>query len=554
MAEFALKSSCIGLLLLLFLYSLFLCQNRIFQVDEAQTLYMAKVVGAGETGEFFTTAALSLLGPLAWIASSDLRSGQVFAVTRLLFVGVFWYNVVLSAYLAGGSLKKVRGLLALLVAASLAPLWDYGFEIRHDNLILAFVLTAYWMVMLRPIGKPSLVFSGAILASMPFVAFKAMVFAGPLIVLLLLIIAGQSREGWRRDWMLLLLGMFASGVAITGLYVFTGLWDVLLAGVTGGLDASVMGRRFGIMDALKRAMVQCPLLAIAAIVLVPFEVVRWFRFPAGFLKALAQWPTLGLFVIGCFALFINPTPFPYNLVNVVPYAMIFVFGRVSARLETRTASVGKVSILIFLVLMVHLVSFKGSVLRHIHWTNHRQRLLMETAESMSAKDHRVYDAVGMILSRKSIDYNWYLHSLNMSAFANGTLRVGEMVKAHPPVVIIPNYRTSWLPEDDQVAMLSHHIPIADDFWVLGAWIESGSGDYEVLVEGRYAVFVEGEVNAEIRMDGLSIESGVVFMEKGLHRLESHDGQALAIVWLGPDLDEIPDLGQKPVTPLFVNWY
>lgn len=523
-------------------------------MDEAQTLYMAKVVGVGETGEFFTTAALSLLGPLAWIASSDLSSGQVFAVSRLLFVGVFWYNVFLSAYLAGGSLTRVRGLLALLVAASLAPLWDFGFEIRHDNLILAFVLTAFWMVRFRPIGKPSLVFSGAILASMPFIAFKAMVFAGPLFVLLLLMMVGQAREGGRRDWMLLLLGMLASGGAITGLYVLSGLWDVLLAGVTGGMDASVMGRRFGIMDALKRAMVQCPLVGMATIVLAPVEVVRWLRFPAGVLKALAQWPTLGLLVIGCFALGINPTPFPYNLVNVVPYAMIFVFGRIASHLESRIAPVGSAAILIFLVLMLHLLSFQGSVIRHLHWTNHRQRLLMETAERMSAPDHRVYDAVGMILSRKSINFNWYLHSLNMSAFANGTLRVGEMVKEHPPVVIIPNYRTSWLPEDDQVAMLSHHIPIADDFWVLGAWIESGSGDYEVLVGGRYAVFSTGEASADIRVDGLAIEPGVVFMEKGMHHLECQDGGALAIVWLGPDLDEIPYLGQQPETPLFVNWY
>ncbi|WP_221934064.1 hypothetical protein, partial [Klebsiella pneumoniae] len=94
---------------------------------------------------------------------------------------------------------------------------------------------------------------------MPCIAFKAMVFAGPLFVLLLLMMVGQAREGGRRDWMLLLLGMLASGGAITGLYVLSGLWDVLLAGVTGGMDASVMGRRFGIMDALKRAMVQCPL-------------------------------------------------------------------------------------------------------------------------------------------------------------------------------------------------------------------------------------------------------------------------------------------------------
>ncbi len=554
-AGLSFKVGGVGLLLLLFAYSLFLGQNRIYQVDEAQTLYMAKVVGAGETTEFFTTAALSLLGPLAWLASSDLNSNQIFSLSRLLFVGVFWYNVVLSAYLAGGSFRKPKGLISLLVAASLAPLWDFGFEIRHDNLILSFVLTSFWMIRAKPLGAPSIAIAGCLLACMPFLAFKAFVFAGPLFILSLLMLKGDARNGFRREVILLTSGMLISTILIVGLYFYSGLWDILVSGVSGGVDASVVGHRFWVMDALMRAWVQCPVLSFITVVMVTVETVRFLRFSSGFFKGFAQFSAFGLLLIGCFALFINPTPFPYNLVNVVPFAMMFVVGRISELIVQWRLSSGRVAMVCSVLLGLHLISFQGSALRHLHWTNQRQRLLMETAEEMSGPEHRIYDAVGLVPSRKSIHYNWYLHSLNVKAFVDGSLTsVPEMVRTNPPVVIIPNYRTNWLPEDDQAGMLMHHVPLSDDFWVLGVWMEGGSGQYEVMVGGRYALILEGDKKGEVWIDGVPHQAGVVFLEKGTHQLESVNSGGLAVVWLGPLMDQLPDLGQKPRLPLFVNWY
>jgi len=55
----------IGLLGSLAWQSAFLAANRIYQVDECQNIYMARVLACGQTSEFFTNASLFLLGPLS---------------------------------------------------------------------------------------------------------------------------------------------------------------------------------------------------------------------------------------------------------------------------------------------------------------------------------------------------------------------------------------------------------------------------------------------------------------------------------------------------------
>src|SRR5690348_11526734 len=81
--------SLVGLLLVLVGYSVYLSLNRIYQVDEFQNFYMARVFAMGQSSEFFTTSSLFLFGPLSWLATSHLSSTEMMAGARLLFVVVF---------------------------------------------------------------------------------------------------------------------------------------------------------------------------------------------------------------------------------------------------------------------------------------------------------------------------------------------------------------------------------------------------------------------------------------------------------------------------------
>src|SRR5215475_7180689 len=94
-------------------YSSFLAANRIYQVDECQNIYMAKVLATGQTAEFFTNASLFLLGPLSWLTRRLQQSENIFSLARLLFLGIFWLNLFLVALIAGKRIRSTEGIIAL---------------------------------------------------------------------------------------------------------------------------------------------------------------------------------------------------------------------------------------------------------------------------------------------------------------------------------------------------------------------------------------------------------------------------------------------------------
>src|SRR6266403_289956 len=98
-----------GLLGSLAWYSSFLAANRIYQVDECQNIYMARVLATGQASEFFTNGALFLLGPLSWLTRSLEQSENIFAAGRVLFLGIFWLNLFLVALIAGKRLRSTEG-------------------------------------------------------------------------------------------------------------------------------------------------------------------------------------------------------------------------------------------------------------------------------------------------------------------------------------------------------------------------------------------------------------------------------------------------------------
>src|SRR4029077_789187 len=107
----------VGLLGGLAWYSAFLAANRIYQVDECQNIYMARVLATGQTSDFFTNGSLFLLGPLSWLTSTLKQSENIFPAARLLFLGLFWLNLFLVALIAGKRIRSIEGMIALAGAA-----------------------------------------------------------------------------------------------------------------------------------------------------------------------------------------------------------------------------------------------------------------------------------------------------------------------------------------------------------------------------------------------------------------------------------------------------
>lgn len=541
-------------------FAWYLAAHRIYQVDEAQNLFMARVLATHQAGAYFTNALLWMLGPLAWLAHSATDSASLFFSARMVFLGVFLLNVILLALNTGVRLWSGRGLIALLGAATLAPMWDYGFEIRHDNLILTGLLLLWWLGRVHPRGRRSYAAMGLLSVALLFVAFKSFAYVLPLCVAFLLVPPPGHGEGRVRLFLAWVAGACLGGLLVALAYGITGTWPVYMEGFRGGLGASEGVSRFSSWVALGRLLTQTPLLlGLAAGALI--SVGRSLQ--AGGRVALT-WdglvPEALLFLGALGILLINPTPFPYNLVNLVPFAFLLGF-RFLASIPVDLEGGSRVAALASgVICFAHAVPFGTATWRHLDWSNDRQEMLMRTAEAMTdpASDP-VYDAIGMVPTRASIGFHWYLHSLNLRAFAEGKIpSVPQMLSARPAAVLIMSYRTDWLPPADHQFIQDRYVPLADDFWVLGKILPQGGGGYEVAHAGRYVVLgrKQGLVTglSSGTLNGLPMGMGPLMLSTGPQQIKCPADTEPIIAWVGPRLDHMPAIAASDHRRLFVNWY
>lgn len=568
----------LGALVLMAGFSVYLALFRIYQVDECQNLYMARVLVEGQSASFFTNASLFLFGPLSWITHAPLHSAQMFDWARLIFLGVFWLNLTLMAAIASRNLFSTRGLACLLAATTLAPLWDYGFEIRHDNLVLTGILLSWWLLRVKPLGLRSYLIIGGVSVVLLFVAVKSIVYVLPLSVATLLFPPASHR---RARWQLALAWLAGACLAVAvlrGLYGTGEAWDNYLSVFRGvsGYSASTESKRTWPWNTLARLLSQTPLLLavmFAALTVVVMNVIQRrraaFTWNGYFPEFLLLWGAMA-------ALLANPTPFPYNLVNFVPYAFLLAC-KYGDELWARIRGQAKLwPIITTILIFIQLAPFLLATKRHLEYPNSRQKILMKLSEAMSdpVKD-MVYDAIGMVPTRRSIHYQWYLHSLNIRhMISTPGMRVREMLAARPAAVFIPNYRTDWLPAEDHDFIRKHYIPLADDFWVLGAWLPAGGGSFEIFHPGRYQIVQVKEAATAKTLHSTHIDqpleadgtvSGWLDKERltaqptqltsGFHQIEcDKKGARIAVVWVGPQLAEIPQPASGSHLFLFRNWY
>ena len=548
-----------GAVAILFLYSLHLAAHRIIQVDEAQNLYMAKIIGSGETGTYFVNPALFLLGPLAWIAESATSAKEAFLSGRLLFAAVFWVNIFLIVKCTGVSLRSKKGLLVAFAAATLAPLWDYGFEIRHDNLLLTGLLLIWYLGRYRPDATSSYFAIGALSAILQFTAFKAFVYTVPLSAHLLICrgaaqptISAKTIGAW-------LAGAAAAGVACLALFWHFGVLAQLLDNMVTLTQGARSNSTFYPFNTLSRLLFQTPLLVAAAIAALLAAALIVLRKPKAALQGDDLVPEAFLVSVALVALFINPTPFPYNLVCVVPFAFLLAYRLVQQALPTASGNRSLLVLAASIFAFSHIVPFLYATLRHLDWTNWRQMRLIETAEAMTDPiTDPVYDAAGLVLTRQSIDRTWYLHSLNVKQLYNGKqTSLAAMLATNPAAVLMPNYRFDWLAESDWQFIRANYLPLADDFWVLGTRLPAGGGEFRTRHPGRYQVVTVGEGHGampKLTLDGTPVTSNVVTLSVGAHTVKTAADVPVIIGWLGPTLDSLPTITPGSHRTIFYNWY
>ena len=136
--------------------------------------------------------------------------------------------------------------------------------------------------------------------------------------------------------------------------------------------------------------------------------------------------------------------------------------------------------------------------------------------------------------------------------------MAELLRQTPAPVLIRNYRSDWLPEPDQRFIAEHYIPLADDFLVLGQVLPAGGGTYEVLHAGRYRVYgmAGGGLRqlSEATVDNQPAGELPVELAVGSHEIHCPPDIRPVVLWVGPNLHDVPNLGDGNHRRLFVNWY
>jgi hypothetical protein len=336
------------------------------------------------------------------------------------------------------------------------------------------------------------------------------------------------------------------------------------------------GNRAGLGEALRRLLIQTPLLlAFLTAALVGVAVDLRCRG-----KAAATWdgslPEALLFLGALVVLLLNPAPEPYNLLHLVPYGFLLAFRYGSGVIEEVWSRIALRPVLVALLVFAHLVPFGVATRRHLRWTNYDQEARTRLAEELTdpARD-AVYDGIGLVPTRPSIHFCWLLPDGNRRSLAEEQgLRVRDMLAARPAAVVIPNYRTDRLPEEDHAFIRERYVSLTDDFWVLGKVLPAGGGTFEVVHPGRYRVsslegsdlagtypdgvaglmapVVEGSLIGAL--DGVPLSKRPVELTVGTHRIETKPDCQAAVVWMGPRKERIGRLGGSDHRFLFVRWY
>jgi hypothetical protein len=555
-------------------FSLHLAGARIYQVDECCNVWVARLLALGKSWDNVTLFQILL----SWLVKGASTARDLYSAARFFMFELFWVNVILIAVATGERLFSRRGLAALVGAATLAPFWDYGLEVRHDNLLLTGLLLIWCAIRHSSAGRlQSYFLIGALAVALQFTAFKAFVYTVPISAAVLIFPPGGFRQFPRwKVWSVWFAGAAVTFVILWFVYHAMGLWGGYSSGTKWVSSVSEGGHRFWPGSTLFRLLNQTPLL-LALWMAGVFALWMEFRRKGW---ATLNWegnlPEVMLCTIAFGALMINPTPFPYNLLNLVPFVFLVAFRQLSSIFEKCRGRHDLLPVIAAVVVFTHFIPFAVVTSRHLKWTNSRQEVVMTNAERLTdpAKD-AVFDGVGMVPTRAIEDGRAFLHSLNIKSFKDGSgSTVRDFLAAQPAPVLIPNYRTDWLPEEDHEFIRERYVSLADDFWVLGKVVTSGEGSFEIIHPGRYRIsnlegsdlagtydeglkgFLAPEKDGKISgtLDGVALSNAPVQLAVGTHHIKTDGGGPVAIVWVGPQANRIHRMSPRDHRRLFYNWY
>ena len=538
-----LKNKYVLLVGALFLLSLYIAVTRVYQVDEAENVYASWLLGSGKFGNYDLYAPIYLFG-LQFLTRLGGSAESMYLSARLAWVAVFWGILSLIALCASPNWKQERFWKALVIAGFAAPIWTYGLEVRHDGPALVLVLGIWLLVNpRRAVSRLAYFFVGAFFVLAYLCAAKDIVYATPLVLLVLLVPHPLGPPSASRRWIHATLGFLAGVALFLLLHLSKGSLGQILGEYRSFFSGVVHADRFGPWPLFKTVIQQSPF--VLALGMFPAFLFRRGRIQDLFREAWSNGMAELVFMGSVFfGILINPTPFPYNALPFMAVALAVGLPSFLDWLEQQPPRTPGHAIGYGMLFCTLCLPWTFQIGRLLTADNGRQVELMNLAERFTSPEDRVFDAAGLVPGRGSIEPTWYITFGNAPVFlADPARRYETLFRAHPPAVLIPTYRMSYLDAEAQTFLKGHYVALAGDFWVLGGRCSGPGNTWECLLGGRYWITMEAPDGSGPMVDGQPVQAGPHSFTKGMHTVSTPPGTRAVLFWLGPNLAAPPRIGE-----------
>lgn len=242
-------------------------------------------------------------------------------------------------------------------------------------------------------------------------------------------------------------------------------------------------------------------------------------------------------------------PYLYSLAPFNALAAVFaargLVWPVHALLELRTRRPAAAVLggTLLALLAVGQLSHTRTQFQRIHrFDNQQQHRVFEQLRRMTTVEDPVYDIAGRQIARPSVHFFYFTDAVVRDLLAERLEReIPPAILATGCTVYLHDERFDSLPPGLRTFLLTHFQPLSPDLWVWGQryrtddrgtlrdrFLAVRDGDY-------YLVPADAASRGRLEIDGRRVESGIVRLEKGEHRLSYHGPPGeLHLLWLPRD--------------------
>jgi hypothetical protein len=539
---------------------LWLAVDRIFQVDEIQNLHMSWLLTQQDAKDYYNSAELYMI-PLAALSRQCRTPVAFLLASRVVFFVLFVMTVGLLAW-GISDRKKLEFIGATLIVLSAPIFWDYGFEVRHDNIVLLGLALLIGMFLRKTDGTipRNLFWSGLLGGILLQCSLKSVVLWGPLLGYMICSSGRRRFTAGARASLSALAGLGGSlllGLVVQGLQ---GSLSIYFEGLRDFVKTLSVGQiRFFDWDYLWRFIRNHPLIALSsAWFLVTCAVPVGRRWARGdiFRGDDRRAKEIFLLLVGVVFLAVNPTPFPYNYLFV---ALLAVPGVHYLVMRILTGPSRYVRLIAYGLIAFQALIWAIQLPRHMAYRNVDQKRIVEFLNDYTNPGDCVFDGVGLAIFRKGPARDWYLHSLSRPRYVAGDIPpVREILSSSACPLLVESYKWQYMLPEDLDFIRANYLVHGRYFWILGTEVlvaSPGRHAFMAPKDGFYLISVRGDARPRrMSIDGTGINDAPVHLEKGRHVLDTDRALGtVRIEWVkGSGVQEIrvPSI----VEPIFNNWY